>query len=212
MPRERTALTRLSGFREKDKIFVLAFEGNYAEPQYYEALKERLRYKNYRLHIESLVREPDDTRSAPNHVFQSLKEKKEEYNFNDSDEFWMIIDRDRWQLDEWVEKCEQEKNFFLAISNPCFELWLLLHIADLGQFSHEEMEEISRNKKTKKKRYLDKLLSKLLEEGYNKTNIKPERFLDNIDMAARQAKSLDTENILTSLGSHNYKLVSKLLR
>ena len=75
MPREREELIRPSKFREQGKVFVLAYEGNNTEPQYYEALKEKLRYKEFTLHIESLKRGKTDTNSAPKHVFNKLKAK-----------------------------------------------------------------------------------------------------------------------------------------
>ena len=93
MSRERNELTRGRKFRKQGKIFVLSYEGNDTEPQYYEALKEKLKYKNMVLHIESLRRDRNDTKSAPKYVFEKLKEKKSEYNFKDTDEFWMIIDK-----------------------------------------------------------------------------------------------------------------------
>lgn len=212
MPRERTDLIRLGKFLEKGKIFVLSYEGNDTEPQYYEALKEKLKYKEFTLHIESLKRIKSDTNSAPKHVFNKLIEKRKEYHFKDDDEFWMIIDRDRWKLDEWVEKCKNEKNFYIALSNPCFEFWLLLHIKNIDEYSEEEIKDIFENKKISKKRtHLEKILSELLADGYSKSNLKPERFLKNIDTAIQQAKKLSGSDILENLGSNNYVLVEKLI-
>lgn len=211
MSRERTELIRGRNFRKQGKIFILSYEGNDTEPQYYEALKEKLKYKNLVLHIESLKRNRDDTNSAPNHVFKKLKEKKSEYNFKKTDEFWMIIDRDRWKLDEWVQKCKQEKNFYIALSNPCFEFWLMLHFFDLTSFTTNELKEIFENKKvSSKRRYIDKYLSDNLENGYNKKNLNCNRFLDNISKAITQAEKLANNNILNNLGSENYLLVKKL--
>lgn len=212
MPRERTELIRPSGFLTKGKILILSYEGNDTEPQYYEALKEKLKHKNLVLHIESLKRDKNDTNSAPKHVFKKLKEKKSEYNFKDSDEFWMIIDKDSWKLDEWVEKCKKEKNFFIALSNPCFEFWLLIHILDLNTLTPKELLDISKNNKVnKKRRYVEKLLSDNLADGYKKSNHNPERFLDNINSAILQAEQLDKKDIFKNIGSQNYKLVKKLI-
>lgn len=212
MPRERAELIRPGKFREKVKMFVLAYEGNNTEPQYYEALKKKLKYKKYIVHIESLKRRPGDTKSAPNHVFEKLKQSKRDYNFKESDEFWMIIDKDDWVLDKWKRKCIEEKNFFIALSNPTFELWLLLHIVDISGLSDNELKKMYRNPHVNtKKRHLEKLLSVSLPDGYNKSKIKPKRFIEQIEKAIEQAKNLDKKEISTNLGSHNYILVSKLL-
>lgn len=212
MPRERSELTRGKEFLQKGKIFILSYEGNDTEPQYYEALRDLLKYKDNIVHIESLKRDKKDTNSAPKYVFKKLKEKKAEYNFSKTDEFWMIIDKDRWVLNEWVEKCKDEENFYIALSNPCFEFWLLLHFKSIVEFSEEILQSILENKKVStSRRYIDKLLSDILENGYNKKNINPKRFLERIEQAIKEAEDLDASDVFENLGTHNYKLVKKLL-
>mgnify|MGYP000692908336 CR=1 FL=1 len=212
MPRERTELTRLpKAFRNQGKIFVLAYEGNHTEPQYYEALKETLKHKEFTLHIESLKRSKNDTNSAPKHVFKALKEKQREFNFRKSDEFWMIIDKDDWKHDEWVKKCESESNFHIALSNPTFELWLLLHVVDVSKLSKEIIDEIEKNRKiSRKKRYLERFLAEKLN-GYSKTKVPTDQILPYLENAIDQAEKLDVGDIRTNMGSHNYKLVKKFL-
>jgi len=212
MPRERVELVRQSPFKKEGKIYVLSYEGNNTEPQYYEALREKLKYKDFILYIVSLKRDKSDTNSAPKYVFQKLKDKKSEYNFKDTDEFWMIVDKDRWKLDKWVEKCKQEKNFNIAISNPCFEFWLLLHVIKIDDLTQEEIEKISKNEKiSNNKRFIDQLLTNNLGEPYNKSNIQPERFIANIQNAIEQARLLNNNDIMNNIGSHNYLLVQKLI-
>lgn len=212
MPRERQPFNRKKKHKQPEKVFVLAYEGNLTEPQYYEALRERLRFKNFVVQVQSLKRAANDTKSAPKYVFQQLKEAKSKLNFRATDEFWMIIDKDEWKLDEWMKKCAAEKNFYLAISNPCFEFWLWLHCFKLADYSAIQQEELFRNKKiSRKRRFVDNYLSEHLPQGYKKNDILPERFLDHIEQAIAQAKTLDKGAILEHLGSDNYKLVEKLL-
>ncbi|HSV75687.1 MAG TPA: RloB family protein [Bacteroidales bacterium] len=216
MPRERIELFRVSNSKPKEKIFILAYEGNKTETKYFEALKETIRFNNEQIHLVSLKRPRRDTASAPIHVFNKLKrEAKDVYNFEDTDEFWMIIDRDQWiNLHEINTLCKNEGNFYLALSNPCFEFWLLLHIKDTSDFSEEELIKIFENKKVNTTRtYLKKLLGILLEDGYNESNLKPKRFFPNIDIAIVRARFLDNpaEDFPTQLGSHVYKLVEKII-
>ena len=217
MPRERIEIFRESNSKPKERIIVLAYEGNITEALYFEKLKENARFNNELIHLLSLKRKKGDTNSAPKHVFRKLKrEAKDEFNFKSPDELWMIIDRDEWpNIEEISILYKKEGNFYLALSNPCFEFWLLLHIKDVGEYNEEERQAIFKNKKvTRSKTHLKQLLGELLEDGYNESRPKPQRFFPNIDLAISRAKSLDNllEEYPTFLGSHVYKLVEKIIK
>lgn len=216
MPREREELFRDSGFADKEKIIVLAFEGNDTEQIYFEEFKDSEKFNDDLIYLHLLKRPKSDTNSAPNHVFKKLKkEAKDEYNFNEHDELWMVIDTDRWKnIPEIIEECKKLDNMFVAVSNPCFELWLLLHIKNVSDYKEEELELILRNAKvTSKKNYLDVKLTEILG-SYNKSNPKPELFIPQLKIAIDQAKRLNAKNedFPTSLGSHVYKIVEKLIK
>jgi hypothetical protein len=60
-----------------------------------------------------------------------------EGNVDEIDVLWLVIDTDRWgdkQLSEVTSECVS-KHFRLAVSNPCFELWLILHYEDSDSIS-----------------------------------------------------------------------------
>lgn len=219
MPRERLDFIRISNVREKEKMFLLAYEGNETEPSYFEALKNDHRFNNEILELVSLRRDPKDTKSAPKYVFESLESIKDEYSLAINDELWMIIDRDRngKNIEKFYQKCNSEKNFYFALSNPCFEFWLLLHIKDLNEFTKDELIIIFENNKVKpksKRTYLKKLLSELLPDGYNDSNPRPERFLLFLENAMSSTKKLSKpeEKYPEGLGSDVYKLVEKLIK
>src|SRR5690606_1617922 len=133
------------------------------------------------LHL--LKRPKTDTNSAPNHVFTKLKkEAKDEYNFKDTDELWMIIDTDRWKnIPSIISACKRQSNMFVAVSNPCFEFWLLLHIKDISEYDEKELSLLLKNEKvSKKKNYIDSKIGAILG-SYNKSNPKPELFLPTLD-------------------------------
>jgi hypothetical protein len=59
-----------------------------------------------------------------------------EYEIGERDEFWLVLDCDHWvnsghikNLIQVIRECRQ-KGIRIALSNPCFELWLLLHFAE----------------------------------------------------------------------------------
>lgn len=214
MPREREDLFRESNSLEKEKIIVLAFEGNDTEEIYFEEFKNSEIFNDALIFLHLLKRPKKDTNSAPNHVFRKLKkEAKDEYNFKDTDELWMIIDTDRWKnIPDIISECKKQSNMFVAVSNPCFEFWLLLHIKDITEYSEEELNLMLKNGKvSSKKNYVDAKIVEILG-AYNKSNPKPELFLPTIDFAIEQAKQLDEkdEEYPKNLGSHVYKVVMKL--
>lgn len=214
MPREREDFFRESNSLEKEKIIVLAFEGNDTEEIYFEEFKNSEIFNDALIFLHLLKRPKKDTNSAPNHVFRKLKkEAKDEYNFKDTDELWMIIDTDRWKnIPDIISECKKQSNMFVAVSNPCFEFWLLLHIKDIAEYNEEELDLMLKNGKvSSKKNYVDAKIVEILG-AYNKSNPKPELFLPTVDFAIEQAKQLDTkdEEYPKSLGSHVYKVVMKL--
>ncbi|PAC31148.1 RloB family protein [Flectobacillus sp. BAB-3569] len=214
MPREREDLFRESNSLEKEKIIVLAFEGNDTEEIYFEEFKDSEMFNDALILLHLLKRPKKDTNSAPNHVFKKLKkEAKDEYNFKDTDELWMIIDTDRWKnIPDIISECKKQSNMFVAVSNPCFEFWLLLHIKDISEYNEEELDLILKNGKvSSKKNYVDTKIVEILG-AYNKSNPKPELFLPTVDFAVEQAMRLDENNdeYPKKLGSHVYKVLMKL--
>jgi len=75
MPRERQELFRESDSKEKEKIIVLAFEGNVTEEAYFEALMADSAFNDELIYLYLLKRQKGDTNSAPKHVFEKLKKK-----------------------------------------------------------------------------------------------------------------------------------------
>lgn len=213
MPREREEFFRESNTIEREKIFVLAFEGNITEEKYFSEFKNSHRFNDELIYLHLLTREVDDTNSAPKHVFKKLKkEAKDEFNFKSEDELWMIIDTDRWKnIPDIIKDCNDLDNMFVAVSNPCFELWLLLHIKDIQEYGEEELGLLLRNKRTGRRNYVDKKIVELVG-SYKKSDPNINDFLPYIDIAVLRAKNLDhlQEEYPTRLGSHVYKLIEKL--
>lgn len=205
-------------------IYVIAIAGEgKTEDQYFDGIIKNARKLKIPelIQIERLDKKDDeDTKSHPKHVKDLLIERKadwEEHGF-DPNELWMVVDRDPQnvsveQLEEIIKTC-QEQGFNIAISSPTFELWLLLHITDLTNYDKDVLVQ---NKKTGKskgsKRFIEKELSKLLD-GYNKNDIKFERFIEGIENAISRSKSIGVTNEdlikKDSLGTTVFLLVEKL--
>lgn len=213
MPREREEFFRESNTTEREKIFVLAFEGNKTEEKYFSEFRDSNKFNSELIYLHLLKRANDDTNSAPSHVFSKLKkEAKDEFNFKVGDELWMIIDTDNWKnIPSIIQTCNGLENMFVAVSNPCFEFWLLLHVKDIKEYSEEVLNQIFKNTKTGYRNYVETKIVEIVGT-YNKKNLRADDFLPNIDLAVSRAKNLDQEQeeYPTKLGSHIYKLIEKI--
>ncbi|MCD6459258.1 RloB domain-containing protein [bacterium] len=195
---------RKTGFRDSTLI-VIATEGQKTEPQYFDGL--RLLYKNPKTHIEVLNRKT--SASSPKHVIQELDKFTREYKLNRYDELWLIVDKDRWgdsELSLTIRQCIQKKYNF-AVSNPCFELWLLLHLKDILSFTKTEIQKLNVCKKIKEK-------IKVILGSYNSSNLAADQFISYVNQAISRAKYLDTninERWSTSLGSRVYLIAEKII-
>jgi hypothetical protein len=135
MRRKRDDLSRRKAFAEPRPRLLVCCEGKVTEPSYFNALK-RVGH-NSLLHVEV---KPGGM--APKTLVDFAVDLKQEaeteaHRGNDDnlkyDEIWCVFEVD---MHERLPDAKQKANanqIELAISNPCFELWLLLHFQDQRQ-------------------------------------------------------------------------------
>ena len=192
----RTGLLPRQEFVRDSRLFVVATEGEKTEEQYLNIFQSR------RVKVEVLSTGPDG-KSAAKHVLARMAEFEERYDLGPDDERWLMFDVDR-QRPQFIEEVTQmglESGYRLAVSNPCFELWLLLHLREHDTTDLECAAVINR------------LRSHL--GSYSKTKFDSSPYgRDAIVKAIEAAKLLDRqENVRwpSYPGTHVYKLVEKLL-
>jgi hypothetical protein len=215
MPRERRKFKRESFIREVQKLFVIATEGSKTEYQYFEEFKSAEYYNNKSVFVEILNR--STTNSSPASVIKQLNAFKKEFHLKEGDELWMVIDRDKqsWsnkQLADVARECIQ-KGFGFALSNPCFEVWLLLHRKDYKSYSEQEKIDLFKNNKSGSRNRIEIELVKICH-SYNKSNLNVKHYLPYIQDAIINAEKLvanEKERWPNHFGSHVFKLVRKLL-
>lgn len=123
-----TPLTRISGTRRYKRLFLISSEGSVTEPQY---LAGFFRYAS--IHCIRAA-----GKSAPGDVLELMEKEFNRTSFRKGDEAWLVVDKDKWsdtqlqQLHQWVQKRKGPVKRGLAVSNPKFELWLLLHFEDVA--------------------------------------------------------------------------------
>jgi hypothetical protein len=188
--RERREFTRPEG-KKSSRLVVIAAEGRETEKIYFQELSEKL--CSPKVHVKFLKRENNN--SSPESVHEQIVNFKKEYSIADDDQLWIVINRDNWTIQSIkriAQYCSQDTNLNFCLSNPCFELWLLLHKLDIKKCTDQEKELISKNKKNKNKgeTYTKKLLKNMLGH-YSESNYDIGELLNTIDDAIIRAKELD---------------------
>jgi hypothetical protein len=206
MGRERRDFVRRSGFRDASLV-VIACEGAVTEPDYFNDVKARLHVPG--LHVEVLQRE-DPENSSPQRVLRMLDEFSARFRLRDGDTLWLVMDRDQqsWKpqtLSEVATACVQ-RDYRLALSNPCFELWLLLHFEDVPSHPTERRDELLANK--------DHLLKGLVAERRRSAPEALDVLGAEAPMAISRARLLDSspeDRWPQELGTRVYLLLEHLL-
>ena len=186
---------RRAPHREYRKLFVIASEGAKTEPQYFTVFGGR----GASVRIRCLRR---GRGSAPRHVLRCARDFETQERLRIDDEIWLVVDCDDWQepeLKKLLSWCRKKQNRHLAVSNPCFEYWLLLHL---------EESRATRTCTQCRQRLRDLL------PGYDKGTVDMRRFKGKASDAIRRAKSADTPRCKDwprTRGTTVYRLVEKLL-
>lgn len=119
---------RLSNIKSSRKLFVIASEGTKTEPDYFKNLKRIV--NNASITIKSLT---SNTGTSPGGLLKRISKYLEENEITDQDEAWIVMDRDQWDKDHIIKVInwtKENKHYGLALTNPKFEYWLLLHFED----------------------------------------------------------------------------------
>lgn len=133
------------------------------------------------------------------------------------DEFCILIDKDRHthshnNLKEVVDYC-REKGYQCYIANPCFEFWLLLHLADVKREYKDKLEQIKENVKISNNHtYVSKEVSKKAYHG--KGGIKFEdNYLHHVEEAIERAKEFasEEESLIEDIGCNLWKLLKSMM-
>ncbi len=131
------SLRRRRAVREPKRLFTIVCEGKNTEPDYFRALRATFRNTLVDLVIESAAGVPmtiarrsvDLTRQSG----AARRQRGRVDSYEEKDEIWAVFDRDQHpNFDEAVGLCEA-KGVGVARSNPCFEVWLILHQTDFDR-------------------------------------------------------------------------------
>lgn len=237
-----TPFTNENSYRLKrpstSKIIFLSCEGSVTEEEYIEVLSQI--YDGVKGRVQLISVAEDEVHTLPkkrtreqNQVlgkskpwqlverinkFKEEKEAKYEFSKYPEDEFWIVSDVDdnldnhETEFKNAIQECD-EKGYKYAISNPFFEMWLLLH--------HDEVREEDRKyavTETHSYEATDHFRVRLTEKGAplkEQKHLNIEHYSDEkIRLAVQRAKGLvkgKEEKIPSDYGTYVYKIVEEIL-
>lgn len=191
-------------------------------------LKEEMNETNYEnANLNDILEAYKLTQLLENKLIDSKEELKSQFEsllsiseYNEGfDEISIVIDRDRQsfkenQYDE-VLKIVEENNFYLYVTNPNFELFLLLHLKNLDKCDQEEY--LKNAKVTRKKKMLEVELNEeceKLDANYKKNRYDPLIFIERLEKGKLNAQSfaIDNKALKYNFGTSVFNLIDKLVK
>lgn len=206
MPPLARNYSRITGVRDPS-LLVVAAEGYATEYSYFIGISKEI--TDSRIKLIPLRRE-NSGESCPVQVVQEIDRYRRSHSLQSSDEYCVVVDADRkspQKLSEAAALCDQ-KEYLLAATNPCFELWLMLHYVDLGELTEQDWNEIRTDCK---KRCCELIRDKIGEFSAVKVDI--DLFWPYSERAITNAKQLDTDKFLRwpeFPGSRVYLIIEKI--
>lgn len=235
----RSNFSPVSPYRKKrpaaSKLIFIVCEGQATEHDYFSKVVSKV-YDNIKTRIQVInihedilkkskrFRTNDEERlfssSKPYNLLDKMNEFKQEnevkYDFSKhDDEFWLVMDVDDHTEKEYIETFknvldESKKNGYgCAISNPFFEVWLLLHFDEINdedrKYAVTESQEYTRTSHFRDR--LRELNVSLYKQKY--IRYIDDYTKDRIKSAIERAENLDIKKEIypTDIGSTVYRLM-----
>ena len=192
---------RKSKCREPIKYF-LAFEGVRTEYNYFKTENFNTFFRLENVELIPIQRIDGDTQSNPEHVVSLIDNYKKAKKIKQSywNRFFVIIDYDRWGDNKLAKiyKEIKQKKYSLYVSNPCIELWFILHKKDVSSWGKNRLVPCKKCKQ---------LFSKYFNGDYSK-------LYPLTEQAIKNAKTLNdsTKPWPTEIGTNIYKLIEEIVK
>ncbi len=200
------------------KIFVVC-EGRRTEVKYFEGIKDNAKELGISDLLEVVILDKDSESMGTTDsegLIRLANETKEKFKkientqygeFEDReykdlglydeerDKFLIVIDRDKKNFSDYQSFINKFKDeFILGITNPCFELWLLLHIEDsVENIINPKYEKILENNRISANHtFISNLISEKLHMN-PKTGMRFSKFKDKVHYAIEQEKKVEQD-------------------
>ncbi len=134
--RSRKSFRRRPASVEPRPCVLLVCEGSKTEPKYFESLRKELRLTTVEVKV---VGHGEAPKSVVQRAVELLKTRKREARRGQKlkyDHVWCIIDVEQPHENPSLLPAlnqARDNQIDVALSNPCFEYWFILHFADCGR-------------------------------------------------------------------------------
>lgn len=116
----------------KPKIVIYA-EGEKTERDYFEEMRRAFRSAVVNIEIIEAAGVPLTIARKATQAARSARRRNRGQSYARQDEFWAVFDRDNHlDVPNAISSCKAA-NVRVAFSDPCFELWLILHFQDFDR-------------------------------------------------------------------------------
>lgn len=192
---EDRSLTRRGPVRDPLPLILVVCEGEVTEPQYIEGFRLVHAVTTVRMRVKSPGGDPRALVEAAIRLRNDAAERarRERDDNLGYDEVWCVFDVDQHARLPDAQTLARGEAIHLAVSNPCFELWLVLHFAD-----HTAPADAARARRTLRKHlpgYDKHLRFEDLKDGYPDAVRRAEALLE-------RHRGLDQENGNPSTSVH----------
>lgn len=148
----KDSLRRRKATRQPLRYFFIYCEGEKTERDYFEALERK--YKKFGPIKLKIIpeREPRGiAKKAVDRVKSERVTKQERDSFDENDQVWAVFDYDdHTHYEDAIKTCEKGR-VPVARSNPCFDLWLVLHLEEYDRAGRQN--EVQKYLKTLRPEY-----------------------------------------------------------
>jgi hypothetical protein len=139
--RSLSALRRTAGTRLPLKRIVIVCEGEKTEPEYFRGLQKRHKLLTLAIEIVSGKVAPTSVVEEGRRQFRQLDDRR--------DEVWCVFDTESLLQAESVARAAdmaRSNGLKLAVSNPAFEYWYILHFERTDSPFHDATDTLDRLK------------------------------------------------------------------
>lgn len=171
MRKRDLARTRRPPRRPQHDTYLVVIGAERTESAYLKGLRDHFELRTVALKVVEKPCAPD----------QLVEYTRDSFRLADYDQIWCVTDVDHYEREggkvSAAAALAATCGIRLALSNPCFELWLLLH--------HESCAGYCATCAVVERRLLKRL------PRYDKTRLRFGDFVDGLDDAVKRAKTLD---------------------
>lgn len=142
------SLERNIGTRDASPRILICFEDSESAPRYFNTLRihRRLTKQSVKIDFDSTVSDPHSVVKRAIEWRNDLI-SREEFSEEDGDSTWAVVDVDKHPTMPAAKQLADASSVKLAISNPCFEYWILLHFKECAPHVMDCSDLISKHLK-----------------------------------------------------------------